>query len=82
VGVSESVAVGDAVPVAVEDTVNVGETFALGVAEFVGVFEGVLVGVLVGVAGLVMVLVSKVTAPFSAKARPSNVAPVVNVIEA
>jgi hypothetical protein len=31
--------------------------------------------------GLVMVLVSKVTAPFRASARPSTVAPVVSVIE-
>ena len=31
--------------------------------------------------GLVMVLVSKVTAPFRASVRPSTVAPVVSVIE-
>jgi hypothetical protein len=31
--------------------------------------------------GLVMVLVSRVTAPFRASVRPSTVAPVVNVIE-
>jgi hypothetical protein len=85
VGVAVAVAVAVIVGVAVAVAVIVGD--AVAVAVIVGDAVAVIVGVAVGVGvevtqvGLVMVLSSRVTAPFLASARPSMVAPVVTEID-
>lgn len=89
VAVGETVgdAVGDAVGVVVGEAVGVAVGDADGVAVSVGVGVAVSDAVSVGVgvtvmqASLVMVLLSRVTAPFSASSWPLKTAPVVAVIE-
>src|ERR1700712_4180560 len=87
VGVAEGLGVpvglGVALGVAVGVTVGVGVVEGVGVAVAVAVGVGVVVGVGVALGvgvGTVIVLVSRVTAPLSARARPSRVAPVFKVM--
>ncbi len=78
VGLSVDVLVGVSVGVLVNESVGVSVEVLVGVS--VSVFVAVSVGVLVGAISWVMVLVSNVTAPVCAKARPFNVTPVLKVM--
>jgi hypothetical protein len=77
VGETVGVVVGETVVVSVGDTVAVGETVVVSVGVTVAVGETVGVGA----AGIPIVFVSNVTAPFLANNLPSNVALVVAVID-
>ena len=83
VGVPPGVAVGPGVAeglgVTVPTGVGLGVAVGPGVGDAVGLGVGFGVGLGVGV-GAVMVLLSSVTAPLIAKARPSSVAPVFSVM--